>query len=361
MYTVEQIPVGKSCEGHNRPDGAGFQSGDRQEKEDCGTRRCRYPFLTVPVTEKAPQSVVKQWRDGEWYELISRENYEYLRDSYLRYAGLLGMSVSSSPCGIFGEDIVKVYKAMKALVGDDIGVNIEQDAGRLKFRLWKHLDWRDTTMYYFPVKFIRELNPELRHISATFMHDLMTGNGMNTVLECGGFDYVMEGLFNPGEEPSKEAEERARLRRSYKKGAICRLLKSIGRKRHCKDLARSLDRYKPQNGYEKDLVDLMGEGSQFLYPEKPLLRYAYDPYFREKPEFDPIGLEEQVMVVYDSNDAVTKSLIGYYDSYYPETYAVLPMDTLDLSPDTDRLFSTDDDYPTRFYIWADRFIECITS
>ena len=67
------------------------------------------------------------------------------------------------------------------------------------------------------------------------------------------------------------------------------------------------------------------------------------------------------MVVYDSNDAVTKSLIGYYDSYYPETYAVLPMDTLDLSPDTDRLFSMDDDYPTRFFMRADRFIECITS
>ena len=57
---------------------------------------------------------------------------------------------------------------------------------------------------------------------------------------------------------------------------------------------------------------------------------------------------------------VTKSLIGYYDSYYPETYAVLPMDTLDLSPDTDRLFSTDDDYPTRFYIWANRFIDYIS-
>lgn len=362
MYTVEQIPVGKSCDGHYSPDKAGIQLRHGQEKEDGGTRRCRYPFLTASLAKMPPRSVVKECRQGEEYEFISQENYEFLRDSYLRYANLSGRGgLPFSPCGNVGADIAKLYMAMAALVGNDIGVNLEQNEGRLKFRLWKCHRWDEPTMYYFPVKFIEGLNPRLSRISATFMHDLMLGNGMNTVLDCEAFDYVMECLFDPDEEPSKEAEERARLCRSYKKGKIGRLLRRVGSKRYYGNLARALDRYMPQNGYEKELVGLMGEGMQFLYPKKPLLDYAYDPYSRENPEFNPIGLKSQVMVIYDVQDFMTEYLMDHYNSYYPETYAILPVEILDLSPDTDRLFSMDDDYPTRFSLWADRFIECITS
>ena len=361
MYTVEQTPVGNSCEGNYRPDKAGIQLRHRQEKEDGGTRRCRYPFLTVPFARMPPRSVVKGCRQGEEYELISQENYAFLRDSYLRYANLSGNGgLPFSPCGNVGEDIAKLYKAMDALVGDDIGVNLEQNEGRLNFRLWKGHRWDESTMYYFPVKFIEDLNPDLRRISVTFIHDLMHGNGMNTVLDCHEFEYVAES-FSVSYAASEEAKEQARLCRSYKEGKIGRLLRRVGSKRYYRNLVPALDRYVPQNGYEKDLLDLMREGIQFLYPAKPLLGYAYDPYFRENPEFDPIGLESQVMVVYDVQDSIVEYLIDHYNSYYPETYAILPMEILDLSPDTDRLFSMDDDYPTRFFMWADRFIECITS
>lgn len=361
MRTIGQDTAGKPCTVHNRPDQAGIPLRDGQGKEDGGTKRCRYPFLTMPVARMAPSSVLKEWEPGEWHELISPENNEFLRDSYLRYAELLGKSVTLPQGKTLGENISKLYMAMDDLVGDDIGVNIEQDEGRLKFRLWKCHRWGESTLYYFPVKFMETLNPELQRISATFMHDLMSGNGMNTVLECDEFDYAMGCFTEPCYDgPSEESKKRIRLCRSYEKGKIRRLLKHIGSKRYYKDLVCALDRYVPRDIYEKGLTDLMREGLQFLYPEKPLMGYAYDPYFREKPEFSPIGLESQVMVVYDNQDSFMEYITDYYNAYYPETYEIVPMEVLDLSPDTDRLFTMDDDYPTRFFMWADRYIDYIS-
>lgn len=309
---------------------------------------------------KAIQSLVKEWDAEEQYELITQENYEFLRDSYIRYVKLLGEEPESISGKSVGERIVALYHAVNKLIGDEAGVNIEQDAGRLRFRLWKWHKWGQCTLYYFPVKFIEELNPRLKRIVITFMHDLMRGNGMDTILDCNEFDFAIDCLSEPCEASPAEVETWDRLRCSYEEGKIHRFLRQVCCKRYYKHLDRTLDRYEPLNGYEEELTRLMKEGLQFLHPKKPLMSYAYDPYYRENPDFYPISLESQVMIVYDERDPVSEFLENYFNSYYGETYEIVPMETLDLSPDMERTFSMNDDYPERFFKWADRFIYHIT-
>ena len=66
-------------------------------------------------------------------------------------------------------------------------------------------------------------------------------------------------------------------------------------------------------------------------------------------------LYQQIRVIYDSYDMVTDYLVDCYNSHSRETYDIIPVTTLDLSPETEKLFRMDD-YPERFFKWADKFI-----
>ena len=55
----------------------------------------------------------------------------------------------------------KLHEEMEVLVGEELNVNIEEQNGRLLFRLWKTHRWGVLTLYYFPVKFVEALGPGL--------------------------------------------------------------------------------------------------------------------------------------------------------------------------------------------------------
>lgn len=50
----------------------------------------------------------------------------------------MDMEAVHIPGNSIGEGIARLYDEMNALVGDDLNVNIEQEEGRLFFRLWKN-------------------------------------------------------------------------------------------------------------------------------------------------------------------------------------------------------------------------------
>ena len=64
------------------------------------------------------------------------------------------------------------------------------------------------------------------------------------------------------------------------------------------------------------------------------------------------------MLAYSNNDALTENMECYFNSDYRETYAITPVTSMYLTPETDRLFRMDD-YPERFFRWADEFINII--
>ena len=74
-----------------------------------------------------------------------------------------------------------------------------------------------------------------------------------------------------------------------------------------------------------------------------------------RKDFLPMYLSKQIRVIYDCTDMITEYLTDYYNSYSQETYDIIPVTTCDLSPETEELFHMDD-YPERFFKWAEKFI-----
>ena len=359
MCTSGRTPVGMARKAHYRPDRAECTTWRGQERTDCGSKRGRNSFLNTAVVPLAQSSLTIEDYDGSKYNVITRENYEFLRDSFFRYALLLEKEAVHTPGSSIGEGIANLYGEMDGLVGDGMNVNIEQENGRLFFRLWKWHKWGSYTLYYFPVKFVESLNPTLRNIAITFIHELMVANGIDTFMDYEETDFMFEMLAeDDGDDDLLERKRRIRLLDSYQDGKIRKLLKRVASKSYYRNLPKAIERYTPQNGFERQLLEVMKKGLPFLSPEQGIMQYAYDAFYEENPDFHPIYLQQQIRVVYDPNDIVAEFLADYYNSYIMETYYITPITVLDLSPDTADLFKMDD-YPERFFKWADEFINIV--
>ena len=361
MCTIGRTPAGTAGKAHHRTDPAECTVRGGQERTDCGSKRGRNSFLNTALPPIARESLMVETYDGSTcngINVITRENYEFLRDSFFRYAALLDTKAVHIPGNSIGEGIAVLYDEMNALVGDDLNVNIEQEDGRLFFRLWKNHRWGSYTLYYFPVKFLESLNPVLRRIAITFLHKLMRANGIGTCLEDYDTDCMFEMLSECDDCDSSEGKERLKLLDSYQTGKINRLLKRVESKSYYKDLPKALEAYNPRNGFERTLIDVMKRGLPFLTAERGIMEYGYDAFYSENPDFHPIYLEQQIRVVYDTEDIVSEYLIDNYNCYSRETYDIIPVTVFDLSPDTEELFRMDD-YPERFFRWADEFINII--
>ena len=134
---------------------------------------------------------------------------------------------------------------------------------------------------------------------------------------------------------------------------------SVDQYRQLGYLPEAIDKYECRNGLEQELIALMRQGLEFVNPDKSIMSYAYDPWFDEEPDYYPKGLEQQIRVVYDCEDIMTEYLIDFYNSSRQETYDIIPITTFALSPETDKVFSREDNYPERFFRWADKFINFI--
>ena len=357
--TIGRKTAGTAGKAHHRADTAGCTVRNGQERTDCGSKRGRNSFLSTALAPIAQKTLVVDAYDGNGINVITRENYEFLRDSFFNYALLLKKEAVHTPGNSIGESIARLYDEMDALIGDNLNVNIEQEEGRLFFRLWKDHQWGSFTLYYFPVKFVESLNPVLRRIAITFIHKLMKANGIETFLDYEETDFMFEMLSECDDCNSSERKERMKLLGSYHDGKINKLLKRVESRSYYKDLPKALESYTPQNGFERPLINVMKRGLPFLAPERGIMQYGYDAFYSENPDFHPMYLEQQIRIVYDTEDVVSEYLIDYYNCCSRESYDIIPITTCALSPETDRLFSMDD-YPERFFRWADEFLNIVT-
>lgn len=314
-------------------------------------------FLRTPIPAIAPQCVTAA--DSN-VNLVTRENYEYLRDSYSRYAYLLNAVPQHDPGRSYGEGVANLYDELCRLV-DNANVNIETIDGRLQFVLWKPNEWRAYNLYWFPVKFIERLRPRFQRLAITFLHELMKSQRFWSITDWDEIDWIYEWMQESLDEDSSRRERREiqRLIASYKNGRIHRLLQRIAHRCYYKILPRALKKHVPADAVEQLLLEVMIEGLQFIGGDKPaVMDYAYDPLFEESPEFLPIRLDQQIGLIYSADDMVVDQMIGYLNDSMQETYEIVPTTLLYLTPETNRLFALDD-YSTRFFRWADRFITFI--
>ena len=107
------------------------------------------------------------------------------------------------------------------------------------------------------------------------------------------------------------------------------------------------------------MLELLTEGTAYISHGSPsIMQYSYDWAYEEAPDFRPVGLETQIMVTWSVKDAMNDEMESYFNSDYRETYAITPVTSMYLTPETDRLFRMDD-YPERLSGWMERFTQCI--
>ena len=126
-----------------------------------------------------------------------------------------------------------------------------------------------------------------------------------------------------------------------------------------KNLPKAIEEYECKNGFEQGLIELLRRGLEFIKTDKAIMYYGYDPFYDEEPDYLPMTLEQQIRVVYDSDDIMTEHLIDFYNSSRQESYDIIPASTFAVSPKTDKVFTLEDTYPERFFKWADDFIHYI--
>ena len=333
----------------------------KPEREAARTRRDGYDFLNGTIKPHYTPTVTRRGYDGEEYELITQENYIFLRDSYLRYAELLGLAdAKHNPGDNHSEGIANLYWEMKALLKDKECLNFDYSLGRLYFTIWRTHKWGEFELYWFPVKFLSLLNPKLRRITVTFLHEFMKSNGLYVTTDLPDYEMTTDWLDGSLHEYAEEERRFYQaILKSYESGEAQRTLTRVKTKRYYKNLPLALRRYQPVNDYERTLLELMWEGLQFIGEDKPgIMQFGYDPYSEEEPDWQPMDLERQIRITYDLNDIITESVTDTFNCEQRETYAIVPTTTLELSPDTDTVFAMSD-YPERFFRWADKFVNHI--
>ena len=322
---------------------------DNKTKENCGTKRCRNSFLTTPISPIGPKTVYADGDDGG-LNLITQENYEFLRDSYFRYAELMNVKATHKPGKGLGESIANLYREMCDLVGESANVNFETTEGRLHFNLWLPYSWDYLTLFCFPLKFVETLNPTLKRIVITFLHDFQMANSISSLPETDFWEYITDLMIEEDEEITKPY---------MNNGKADRLFTKISSKSYYKNLSRAIDQYKCNNDFETKLIALLREGLEFTYGDKNIMSYAYDYLYDYDRATLPICLVEQILFVYEFDTTVDiyEQMLGEQES---ESYQIVPCNTLLVTPQTDKLLSeTNDPYPEKFCNWAGRFIAFI--
>lgn len=166
-------------------------------------------------------------------------------------------------------------------------------------------------VYWFPIRFLEHLNPRLRRIARTFLHDLGRCNEIDTLIDMDDFDWVCDWVEDSSED-SEEREATLQLIESYRSGPICRQLELVVSERPCKNLRAALARYTATDEREERLVALMKEGLEFTdRRRKGIMEFAYDYVYEQDPDEYPIALEQQIRFIYDDDRIAAYLMDGY--------------------------------------------------
>ena len=365
MQTAIRISQGKSG-GTHYPLGQPVRHPKRNsgtKKEDTAATGKRHDFLTDKIPPLSPDFWHKDRYDGSPVNLTTPENFNYLYQSALNYAGLMGIKLpfryrkGGSP----RLKITELYKAMDESVPECI--NLEEKEGRLHFCLFRHHDWPEPALFWIPIDFTEWLPVPLRNIVREFIRQFVRHHGVCNVSEAFCYDFAIEELEDwenrDSDASPKEIRANRRLADSYQSGKRAKALKRMSGKPFCNSLEEAARNYRTKKGKEQKLLELIREGMALITPESPnLTNYLYDWAYEEERDFYPVGMESQVMLVYSTRDTLAECMEGFMNSDYQETYALTPVTYRFLTPETDCLFQMGD-YPERLSKWLARFTKHI--
>ena len=233
MQTAIRISQGKSG-GTHYPLGRPVRHPKRNsgtKKEDTAATGKRHDFLTDKIPPLSPDFWHKDGYDGSPVNLTTPENFNYLYQSALNYAGLMGIKLpfryrkGGSP----RLKITELYKAMDESVPECI--NLEEKEGRLHFCLFRHHDWPEPALFWIPIDFTERLPVPLRNIVWEFIRQFVRHHGVCNVTEAFCYDFAIEELEDwenrDSDASPKEIRANKRLADSYQSGKRAKALKRM--------------------------------------------------------------------------------------------------------------------------------------
>ena len=333
-------------------------------RKKAAAGRNRNDFLTGRILPVTPDYYMES-RAGEKINLTTRENFDFLYRSALRYSGLVGLRLPFRPTRKSPRmNIIKLYRAMDTILPEH--VNLEEENGRLYFCLYRFHEWPEYKLFWIPLEFTERLPEKLGRIALEFIRQLARHHGIPKSTDTSYYemahDYLEDYRLYDEEATAGEIRRKAALARLYEKGKAHRILKRMDNpKGFLADLEGEIRKYHTKKNYERALLELLTEGTAYISHGSPsIMQYSYDWAYEEAPDFRPVGLETQIMVTWSVKDAMNDEMESYFNSDYQESYAITPVTTFHLTPDTEKPFSMDD-FPERFSQWLARFTKLITN
>ncbi len=335
----------------------------QQEKKKAAARRGYNDFLTGRILPIAPDYYM-EFDEEKKINLTTKENFDYLYRSALKYAGLAGVELPFHKSKAAPRiNISNLFKAMDDIFPENI--NLEAVDGKLYFCLYRFHKWPDQKLFWIPLEFTEKLPKQLKRITLEFIRQFARHHGIQNVTETYYCEMAVECLssyrdYNE-EATAGEIRHKANLARMYEEGKAHQIMERMGKRKFCTDLGKEIQQYHTKKNNELELLKLITEGMGFISPDSPgIMQYYYDWAYKESPDFQPAGLDVQIMLTWSIYDDMTSEMESYFNSECQEAYAITPVTTLYLTPETDRLF-TMDDFPERFGKWLDSFIEYIAN
>ena len=364
MQTAVRFPyphVGTACHPRGQTDDRHQPGNGREGEKKAPAARKRNGFLTGRILPVISETIRPPFYE-EGIDLSTEEDFDYLYRSAVRYAGLSGTELPYQKprrCKHYRSEIARLYGALDSILEDR--VNLEACNGKLSFCVYRFLNWPDDTLLWLPIDFTKRLPRQLKRITLEFIRRFVSHHKMQKVTDSMYYEMTEDFALNDTGLGKKELTELRRLEASYKKGGkVYRALERMYGNPFCTRLEEKLEAYETGNEGEKELLVLIREGLELIGEGTPcIMDYEYDWAMEESPDFFPITMRDQVALAYSTNDRVAKEMVCYINSSLQESYALTPVSTLLLTPDT-RTLLQEDNYPERFADWFCRFTYHIT-
>lgn len=159
MCTIGRTAGGTAGKAHHRTDRAQYPHGTDKKRKDNGAKWCRSSFWSAP--RFCPDHCrVPSWKTPEETGTISSR-----RKITNSCVILISVCLPWEKCYVqtyIWRNNAKLHEEMEILVGEELNVNIEEQNGRLLFRLWKTHRWGCTDIVLFPGEIpVEALGPEL--------------------------------------------------------------------------------------------------------------------------------------------------------------------------------------------------------
>lgn len=332
-----------------------------QKKKKIATARSGNDFLMGRILPIAPDYYIETGKDTN-ISVTTKENFDFLYRSALNYTRLMGVTLpfkEKKSCPRI--NIIELYKTLDTFLPEHI--NLETRDGKLFFCIYQFHNWPDYKLYWIPLDFTEKLPRELKRITLEFLRRFIRYHSIQHITESSYYEMAFEYLkyykhYNE-EAPQADIKHYSAVAKSYEKGKIHRMFERMKGKSFCTDLVGKIQICPTRNENEHRLLKLIKEGMELISPGSPhIMQYHYDWAYEKSPDFLPPGLEVQIMLGYSAKDALCKEMENCFNWDCQETYAISPVTTLYLTPETDKILKLDN-YPEKFCKWLNSFMEHI--